>query len=309
MKIGPISSAAALAALAAAPAPALAHSSLPQQQPEVQTPAPRPETVLVPLQSLANDVVHQRHPTAGGDGGPAAYLPFAKIRDARFSADGRLVALLVDPAKETSGEPPARRELAAKQVQWDTAGKRWITVDANLKFPELGEIPKANPVPVGESAKPPASKTLLASEIVQATVAAVPAPGATTPLTKDGQPATEAPAALFWLVPTQQTLAFAVIEQQGRHVPVPWSLLKVADDRGRIAFRVEADNTRLSQAPASDAMNEQPSADLRQRAYRHFNVAPPSWENPPGDTLPPAKDGVKQPATPTTPKGGGKPER
>lgn len=248
------------------------------QQPTDPRPAAAADVLLMPLQSLANDTIYHRQPTAGGvlpQGGPAAFVPFAKIRDAKFSPDGRLVALLVESATETKGETPTRRELLARHVQWDTLNKRWITTDPNLKFAELGEAGKPTPMPSNATA--PKDRTLLASEIVQSTIV-VDRP--TPQPTKDEKAAPNAPVPVFWLVPSQQVLAFAVIEQEKHHVPLPWSLLRLADAYGKTAFTVDGDATRLRDAPHGDVTHEPPTAELRQRVYRHFAIAPPAWETP-----------------------------
>jgi len=257
-----------------------------QQPTDPRAPAV-PDVQLLPLQSLANDTVHHRQPTASGatpQGGPVAFVPFAKIRDARFAPDGRLAALLVEPAAETTGEPPARRELLARQVQWDTLNKRWITTDPNLKFAELGEAGVPAPTPAGANTRP-AGRMLLASELVQSTIVTDPAPA---PTKTDDAPASTTPAPVFWIVPSQQTLALAVIEQDKRHVPLPWSLLRLSDERGKVAFRIGADTARLREAPHGENTNDPPNAELRHRVYRHFGITPPSWEPLP-DTRPAAK--------------------
>src|SRR6185503_4450626 len=109
-------------------------------------PAPRSEIALQSLQSLTTETVFQRQPLAATQeperdgGGTAAYQPFARIRDAQFTRDGRLVELHVETAGAADGQPPLRRVLPAKAVRWDEASKRWLTVEPNLAFAALDEV-------------------------------------------------------------------------------------------------------------------------------------------------------------------------
>jgi hypothetical protein len=261
-------------------------------------PAPRSEIALQSLQSLTIETVFQRQPLAATQepekdgGGTAAYQPFARIRDAQFTRDGRLVELHVETAGAADGQPPLRRVLPAKAVRWDEASKRWLTVEPNLAFAGLDEV--------GKPSKEPAVRKenqLLASELMLAS------PGVSGNADEAAVEASEAKtkktAPVLWFVPAEQTIAFAVMPHGSKLVPVPWALVQIKEQGGRLQLLIDTNAARLDDAPTCKDASQQPSAELRQRCYQHYGVPAPKWER--------KLDGEKDRKDPPK-KGGSKPD-
>jgi hypothetical protein len=240
-------------------------------------PAPRSEIALQSLQSLTTETVFQRQPLAATQeperdgGGTAAYQPFARIRDAQFTRDGRLVELHVENAGAADGQPPLRRVLPAKAVRWDEASKRWLTVEPNLAFAGLDEVGKPSKEPaVRKENQLLASERMLASPGVSghADEAAVEASEAKT----------KKQAPVLWFVPAEQAIAFAVMPHGSKLVPLPWSLVQIKEQGGRLQLLIDTNAARLDDAPTCKDASQQPSAELRQRCYQHYGVPAPKWE-------------------------------
>jgi hypothetical protein len=263
----------------------------------------RSECTMQSLQALTTETVYQRQPMAAREGqganasGTATDLKFARVRDARFDRSGKLVELIVESPDEAANPVMTRRLLAAEAATWDDATKRWLTTDNNLKFVALPEAPKPDKLEPATDQKPTEPKpadygkgkkgqTLLASELLLApvkiaaqkqVVAAGEPPAAEASLTKIGKPS-----AIVWMVPAERAIAFAVVPHGGKHVPLPWSMMSVAD-QGELQLATESNASKLNDAPhCKDAM-EQPSQDLRQRCYMHYGVACPKWDRPADD--------------------------
>lgn len=260
-------------------------ASLPAQSPEDgHRPAARPELTMVSLQSLTTAVVQQRQPLTN-DTGTVAQQPFARIFDARFDRDGRLLSLLVEPPVATEGARPAPRELPAKLVEWDDTGKCWITTSTSIVFAELAEVPAPGAAAEAALKQQREQKPLAASGLMVATVGAK-----TTPATPAGdvRPATTARSSpVFWFVPAQKMLTFAVVELDGRNVPLPWPMLQI---QGGPSLEVEvvARKDQLEAPPLCKTATDAPSFALRQECYRHFGIPAPKWDGAP---QPMEKDG------------------
>ena len=240
-------------------------------------PAPRSEIALQSLQSLTIETVFQRQPLAATQepekdgGGTAAYQPFARIRDAQFTRDGRLVELHVETAGAADGQPPLRRVLPAKAVRWDEASKRWLTVEPNLAFAGLDEV--------GKPSKEPAVRKenqLLASELMLATAGG--SGHADEAAVEASEAKTKKQAPVLWFVPAEQTIAFAVMPHGSKLVPLPWSLVQIKEQGGRLQLLIDTNAARLDDAPTCKDASQQPSAELRQRCYQHYGVPAPKWE-------------------------------
>lgn len=257
------------------------------QEPQPQPPVARAEPTLVPLATLANAIVHQAQATAG-ENGSRACTPFAIVRDATFTPDGRLIALLVEQAG-AGGKPAVRRELPAKALLWDASAKRWCTDDPNLAFASLTAA--ADPAPMAEGAAKSADRALLASWLADARCATKPAKGG-----EDGPVAATAdrarePVPTLWLAPAQNAIVCATIEHAGKRVVLPWAAVKVGDAKDACELRLDAVATRLVDAPACAKADEPPNAALRRRAYEHFGVPIPKWEPADEHTASPGKRG------------------
>ena len=243
-------------------------------------PAPRSEIALQSLQSLTTETVFQRQPLAATQeperdgGGTAAYQPFARIRDAQFTRDGRLVELHVENAGAADGQPPLRRVLPAKAVRWDEASKRWLTVEPNLAFAGLDEV--------GKPSKEPAVRKenqLLASELMRATAGGPASGRASEPAAADASEAkTKKQAPVLWFVPAEQAIAFAVMPHGSKLVPLPWSLVQIKEHGESQQLLIDTDPARLDDAPTCKDASQQPSTELRQRCYQHYGVPAPQWE-------------------------------
>ena len=240
-------------------------------------PAPRSEIALQSLQSLTIETVFQRQPLAATQepekdgGGTAAYQPFARIRDAQFTRDGRLVELHVETAGAADGQPPLRRVLPAKAVRWDEASKRWLTVEPNLAFAGLDEVSKPSKEPAVRK-----ENQLLASELMLATAGG--SGHADEAAVEASEARTKKQAPVLWFVPAEQTIAFAVMPHGSKLVPLPWSLVQIKEQGGRLQLLIDTNAARLDDAPTCKDASQQPSAELRQRCYQHYGVPAPKWE-------------------------------
>jgi hypothetical protein len=240
-------------------------------------PAPRSEIALQSLQSLTIETVFQRQPLAATQepekdaGGTAAYQPFARIRDAQFTRDGRLVELHVETAGAADGQPPLRRVLPAKAVRWDEASKRWLTVEPNLAFAGLDEVSKPS-----KEAAVRKENQLLASELMLATAGV--SGHADEAAVEASEAKTKKTAPVLWFVPAEQTIAFAVMPHGSKLVPLPWSLVQIKEQGGRLQLLIDTNAARLDDAPTCKDASQQPSAELRQRCYQHYGVPAPKWE-------------------------------
>ena len=240
-------------------------------------PAPRSEIALQSLQSLTIETVFQRQPLAATQepekdgGGTAAYQPFARIRDAQFTRDGRLVELHVETAGAADGQPPLRRVLPAKAVRWDEASKRWLTVEPTLAFAGLDEVSKPSKEPAVRK-----ENQLLASELMLASPGVSGNAGEAAVEASEARTKKQAP--VLWFVPAEQTIAFAVMPHGSKLVPLPWSLVQIKEQGGRLQLLIDTNAARLDDAPTCKDASQQPSAELRQRCYQHYGVPAPKWE-------------------------------
>ena len=242
-------------------------------------PAPRAEIALQSLQSLTIETVFQRQPlTATPDpeknGGTAAFQPFARILDARFARDGRLVEFHVENAGAADGQSPQRRVLPAKAVRWDQASKRWLTVEPNLAFAGLDEVDKATTEPAVRK-----ENQVLASELMLASPGGLASARANEPGAADASEAkARRTAPVLWFLPAEQAIAFAVMSHGSKLVPLPWSLVQIKEQSGGLQLLIDTDPARLDDAPICKDASQQPSAELRQRCYQHYGVPAPKWE-------------------------------
>lgn len=260
--------------------------------PKSQSPAtPRIEADLQSLQLLCNATVYHLQPLGANIGesanasGTAAAQPFVRVRDASFERDGRLRMLLVEPDSAPAGEPVARRQLPAKNLRWDETTKRWFTTDANLKFAELQEEPKAGPLQAASTADPALLRTkdpdhhpLLASALMQATAGGLATSGTPEGTVEATSPKTAPPAAVTWFHPTEQRLAFVVIPDGSRYLPLPWPLVRVMDRSTELQLLIDASPARVENGPTAKNALEQPTAALRQRCYAHYGLPVPKWD-------------------------------
>jgi hypothetical protein len=249
--------------------------------------APRPEVALQSLQALTSETVYRLHPLDPAQhehgtpaaSGTTAFSPFARIRDARFERSGQLRELIVEAAESDPAASPERRILPAKAVEWDAPAKRWRLVDGNLAFPTL--VADQKPLTPPQHTDP-----VLASELVVAKVCGQPG-------TAQGKPEAEAteasatktakPEAVVWFVPAQQSLCLAVVPNGTRHVPLPWSLLRVMGNGKETQLLIDVNPQLLQEAPACASATEVPDGRLRQRCYEHFALPCPSWDKTEGE--------------------------
>jgi hypothetical protein len=266
----------------------------------------RHECSMQSLQALTSETIYQRQPLSpspegrgASASGTVADQRFARIRDARFERSGRLVEMIVEMPDEATNPHAVRRVLPAEAATWDDATKRWITTDTNLKFAELTEVPKAELATDPKSTDPNKGKkgqTVLASELllasvkmapVQQVVAADPAGEPAAKKADDASATKEGKStAIVWFVPSERMLSFAVVQHGTRHLPLPWSLLRVANQAGELQLTTDSNPARFTDAPnCKDAM-EQPARDLRQRCYEHYGVPCPKWDRPAGEGEP-----------------------
>jgi len=280
-------------------------------------PPTRHECSMQSLQALTSETIYQRQPlssTPDGKGasasGTVSDQRFARIRDARFERTGRLVEMIVEMPDDAANSNAVRRVLPAEAATWDDATKRWITTEANLKFAELAEVPKldklepaadpktADPKSPADPNKGKKGQTILASELLLASVK-IPAmqqvvaadPAGEPSLTKAKAVEASAPKeskapAILWFAPSERMLSFAVVPHGTRHVPLPWSLLRVANQAGELQLTTDSNPARLADAPLCKDAMEQPSQDLRQRCYEHYGVPCPKWDRPAGEGEP-----------------------
>jgi hypothetical protein len=277
------------------------------------------ECSMQSLQALTSETIYQRQPLSSAADGKGASASgtvsdqrFARIRDARFERSGRLVEMIVEMPDDATNSNAVRRVLPAEAATWDDATKRWITTEANLKFAELSEVPKpelaADPKALAtdpKAADPNKGKkgqTMLASELLLANIKIAPMqqvvaadPAGEPSLTKkpaDAGAPKETPketrsetrsSAILWFAPSERMLSFAVVPQGTRHMPLPWSLLRVANQAGELQLTTDSNPARFADAPTCKDAMEQPSQELRQRCYEHYGVPCPKWDRPAGE--------------------------
>lgn len=255
----------------------------------------QPAVVLQSLQLLTSATIHHRQPlAAGGDAaahasGTAAFVPFARVRDASFARSGRLIALHVEAIDADPGQPPARKLLPAQDVSWDEATGKWLTSDGNLRLAGLADVRPTVPAaePTSDLAK--SERPLLASTLLQATWGGFAADERSTEATPEKA---AAPAAVLWLHPTHLCLAFAVVPHGTKFLPLPWPLLQVSERDAVRQLLVDAAPARLDDSPTCKDALEAPDAALRRRCYVHFGLPIPLWDCTAADT---AEASAKQP--------------
>lgn len=267
-----------------------------QTPPEPARPAPA-EAKLHSLQLLLTETIFARQPLAAPApdaqpkpgapaGGSSGDRPFAIVRDATFEADGRLMSLVVEAPSTDGGRGAAPRVLPASSVQWDEATKRWLMSEVSLQWAELAEFkhPSAE-APTKEPVSTASQHPVLASELLNATVAgfAPSASGASEAIQTKGNTKVRT---VWWLSPVNKQLSFAVVSHGDKFLAVPWALMR-ANGRGETTeIRIQAAPTAADGAPTVASAMEQPSAAVRQSAYRHYGVEVPKWDQA---MAPPAK--------------------
>lgn len=257
--------------------------------------APKPTAAieLQSLQAMLTDTVYVRSATAadGGAsaaGGSAHDTAFARIRDAEFAADGRLIAFLVDAPPSAKVPASSPRTLTASSVRWDPSSRRWLTTSATMQWAELPEstMDAGKDVKDKQPASLVARSTRMASELLRcvpdaaATKAGKVAEASTS---KDPKDVTAVPRVVWWFAPGPQQLAAAVLPAQGTNVVVPWSALRVEGTVEAPRVHVEP-AASFDTAPKCTHADQVPDHALRLQAYTHFGVTPPVWDRAPGES-------------------------
>lgn len=251
-------------------------------------PAAPPEAKLHSLQLLLTETIFARQPLAPesqpkpgapGNTGSAGDRPFAVVRDATFEPDGRLTSLIVEAPSTDAGRGGSPRVLPARSVQWDEATKRWVVSELSLTWEELAEFknPGTEP-PAKEPATAPATpRAVLASELLNATITGFePSPAAKTEaIETKGNTKTRV---VWWMSPLHEQLAFAVVAHGDKFLPVPWALMRTSGQGSSMQVRIQAAPTAAEGSPTVASAMEQPSAAVRQAAYRHYSVEAPKWD-------------------------------
>jgi hypothetical protein len=238
---------------------------------------PAQAPVLQSLQALLSETVYQREATTTEQAAAAGIThdrAFARVLDARFTADGLLVGLVVGSPVAAD---PARSLLPADAVRWDSTTHRWLTIEPALQLASLARCETEPPVvPPDPQLEPDATpRPWLASELLHA---AAPERMAKAVAEASAGKDERAPSArlVWWLAPGAQQLAFAGVPVDDRVVLAPWSALRVDGGAAPRVHFVEA--AKCSGAPVAANPDEPPSRAARHAAYSHFGVAAPPWE-------------------------------
>ncbi len=266
---------------------------------------PATEAKLHSLQLLLTETIFTRQPLAPGEAsqggapgnaGSSGDRPFAIVRDAMFEPSGKLTSLIVDAPSTDGGRGGGSRTLPAKSVQWDEATKRWLVGEMSLQWAELPEFKNADPAPTKEPANTAPQRPVMASELLNATVAGMSTGANEAIQTKGGAKAR----IVWWMSPVNQQLAFAVVGHGEKFLAVPQAALRASGSGAQTEVRLQAAPTALDGAPTVASAMEQPSAAVRQAASRHYGVDVPKWDRA---APAPAKDGTepKKPPTERTP--------
>jgi hypothetical protein len=262
--------------------PAWAQSETAPQEPQQRT-----EVTLQSLQSLISAMIYQRQPldaaSTGNATGATADHAFARIVDAKFARDGRLIELCVtEPAMAAGSKQQVIRSLPITATQWDGRTRRWLVADPTVKPEGLTEVP-AMPTERVPTEKMPTEKMpskavepVMASRLVNAPVAAGAIPEKV--VDRATETAGKERSAVVWLAPSGQAIAFAVVQLETKFVPVPWSLIEITDHGNGLQMRVTAKKEQLDAAPNLAAPDEVPSPRIRQQCYRHFGLDVPDWD-------------------------------
>ncbi len=242
------------------------------------------EPELQSLPALLIETIWTRQPTTNG--GAAADTPFARVRDAEFTADGHLQHLIVTGPAGAKAPDGSMRVLAAGSVRWEPASRHWLVHEPTLQFAEL---PAHEPPRPDKDKKEPAITNRLTRVLASDLLRGEPA----EPIGK--VPAVEASGRkvaariVWWFVPAAQQLATATFPKDGKHHVVPWAALRLEGNAE--APRVRIDSTAaLDGAPMCSNADDQPSSAVRQQSYAHFGVKPPAW-----DTAAPPEKGKTEP--------------
>jgi hypothetical protein len=240
-----------------------------QTPPEGVRPTPPPEVLLQSVAQLLGDTVFVRQPLVAEPQrqGSAHDIAFATVRDGEFDADGKLATLVVAAAPNSTNADKALRLLPAKSVKWDVASKRWLVTETTLVWAELAEVPALEPK------KTPTPRPRLASELLAATLSAPPAAEPVDPAKR--QPERRI---TWWFTPEHEQLAFATVPHGDKHLPIPWTVLRLQGSGD--ATRVEVPTPAIENAPTCTSATEPPAVAARHHAYVHFGAAVPKWERP-----------------------------
>jgi hypothetical protein len=268
---------------------------------------PATEAKLHSLQLLLTETIFTRQPLtpaeagqpkggAPGNAGSSGDRPFAIVRDAMFEPTGKLTSLIVDAPSTDGGRGGGSRTLPAKSVQWDDATKRWLVGEMSLQFAELPEFKNPDPAPPKEPATTPAQRPVMASELLNASGAGL-STGANEAIQTKEKGGTKA-RIVWWMSPVNQQLAFAVVSQGEKFLAVPWAALRTSGSGEQLEVRLQAAPTAMDGAPTVASAMEQPSAAVRQAAYRHYAVDVPKWDRA---APAPAKDTEPKPPAERTP--------
>ena len=133
--------------------------------------------------------------------------------------------------------------LPAKAVRWDEASKRWLTVEPNLAFAGLDEVSKPSKEPAVRK-----ENQLLASELMLATASGLVSGRADEAAVEASEAKAKKQAPVLWFVPAEQTIAFAVMPHSSKLVPLPWSLVQIKEQGGRLQLLIDTNAARLDDA-------------------------------------------------------------
>ncbi len=269
------------------------------QQPQA---APKPVTAieLQSLQTVLTGAVYARHATAANGSAQAAEgsvhdAAFARIRDAEFAADGKLVAFLVEAPATAKVADSSVRTLAAAAVRWDATTRRWLTASPTLQWAELPVREPTKDADEGgadDPARRAVRSTRLASELLRCVPdvssarshklveASAGKDAGTARDAKDAKDAAAGPRVVWWFAAAPQQLAVAVLPLQGTNAVVPWSALRIDGPAAAPRLQVQT-SANLGMAPKCTRADEIPDHALRLRTYEYFGVKPPSWDRAP----------------------------
>lgn len=209
---------------------------------------------------------------------------WARVRDVRFHRDGHVLAMLVEPATPDPRGADDVRVLPCAAVRWDASRRLWVLAEANLQFAELKAAAAAKPVAAPATVPATVQEPFLASQLGRAKIEPQSTGGAVPPS--------------YWFAPDAQRLAFVVVpvdiltangERAVKHVPLPWSAVRVVATGGDLQLSLATQRELLLSAPACANAAEPALFVPRHRSYAHFGVAVPGWDPAPQTPATPRK--------------------
>jgi hypothetical protein len=250
-------------------------------------------TDLQSLQLLVTETVHARHPTAaspatppGGTPNPIAHdQEFARVQDAAFDADGRLLHFVVTAPPNAKVADTAPRSLGANAVRWDGATRRWLLIEPTTQFAELAAHERtATPTPqqpaVAVKTPPRYASELLRAELADA--------GIGKPAEASSGIEARPPRIVWWFAAGPRQLAVAAVPRDGKHLLIPFAAIKL-DGTETPKVRLEP-AAALPSAPTIDNPETAPTAEARRHSHTYYGTTTPDWDRAePGDARKPPR--------------------